>query len=175
MRLSQTELRSILLMGGVPCVAPGWTFFDAYYETVSVATVRKIQTAWMDTLPDELTTNRRIGGGKSVRVPVHTMAGKTNPADDEAGDCDDHGVGLMNHARTGNWLKSVRLGIPLGGLAIGPTIFYSLPSRANGMRSGKHLLNWAINGSRRLYFWEPGDSDIAILTPTERATATWGC
>ena len=52
---------------------------DASYSPISVGFVRECLPAWVDSLPDELTQVRDIGGGKTARFARWEA---------ESGDCD---------------------------------------------------------------------------------------
>mgnify|MGYP003625355274 CR=1 FL=1 len=164
MKLTQKELRRILIEAGLPATI--WQLPDIAYETCSKEFVVKNWRAWLDARPKELVTVRHLGGGKTARVPLWEA---------ESGDCDNLAVGTMAWASVGNALAAVMRKESRGGLAYGTQFFQAGPARKENFNiAGGHSINWHVAHDLAVYWFEPAVGEHIPLILNERSTAWFG-
>lgn len=162
--ITQQELRTILTSAGLPATL--WQLPDTSYETVSETFVRDNWGAWLDARPPELITTYNVGGGLLRPVPRWIEG---------AGDCDNLALGTMAWANVGNALASVKRKQTRGGLAYGVLFYVAGPARLENFNvAGGHAINWLVQPTREVRFFEPGRGEFVDLNTTERSTSWFG-
>lgn len=164
MNITQKQVRDILVAAKIP----GWLWQlpDDNYETVSEDWVRDNWSAWLDARPAELVIFRDAGG-KSVRDRPVWIA--------ECDDCDNLAIGSVAHAQVGNALAAKATGAARGGLAYGFLFYVANPARPENFGVfGPHSIQWFIDHSLTLRFFEPGVGQVVEPLDAERSTACFG-
>lgn len=162
--MTRIELRDILSAAGLPAAL--WQFADETYETVSKSFVLENWRAWLEARPAELVVFG-LAGGKRVRL--RPLWAKDNS------DCDNLAIGTMAWAQTGNALAAVRRKEARGGLAYGVKFYQAGPARPENFRvAGGHSINWFVEPSHVVSFFEPGMGEFVDLNSPERNSAWFG-
>lgn len=162
--MTQAELRGILSAAGLPAAL--WQLADSSHETVSTDFVMANWQAWLDARPAELVMRYDIGGGRMRRIPRWI---------ENAGDCDNLSLGTVAWANTGNALAAVKRNQRRGGLCYGLLFYTAGPARRENFKvAGNHSINWYIDPSYTVGFFEPGMGEFVNLNSTERGSAWFG-
>ena len=171
--ISAADIIQLFVNAGAPASVfwGGFRLPDLGYETCDRAFVQASYEDCLDMLPPECVEVRQIGYGKSVRVMKHTM--RDGDTQNEAGDCDTHGLVFTAHCVVGNWRKALRTHTRRGGLAFG-FIDYVAIAKADDGRAGGHDRNWFVNHEGQLDFFEPGDNAFPTMLREELATISGG-
>lgn len=173
--LTQAQLIDLFVAAGAPPAVFGpfgkFQLPDRAGETCSREFVQASFNDLLDSLPPECIATRPIGGGKSVRVLRHTMAG--GDLENEAGDCDTHSLVVTAHCAVGNWRKSLRTGTRRGGLWFGFLDYLAIAKPGDG-RAGGHSRNWFVTPAHTLEFFEPGDNAFPAMLREELASLFGG-
>ncbi len=164
MKLTNTELRGVLTLAGLPAWA--WQLPDETYETVSSGWAVENWRAWLAARPAELCVTQDAGG-KRVRVAPLWIA--------DSSDCDNLALGTTAHAQVGNALAAQLVPVARGGIAYGFFFYTAGPARpANFNIAGGHAINWFVDHSRNANFFEPGRGVLVDLNPEERGSSWFG-
>lgn len=163
MNLPFTELLSLLSQSGL--TTRKWQFPDGSFETVSEEWVSAVASACLAALPPEIVTVRKLGGGKTLPVPLWVA---------DAGDCETHSLVLAAWGMVGNWTRAVRDRVKRGGTAFGVLFYTATPRPENGYRNGRHSICWFVNHEKQVRFFEFGDNDVTTLTVEEKNSCTFG-
>ena len=168
MNITQAALRSLLIASGLPATL--WQLPDASYETVSSDWVLQNWQAWLDCRPESLVVWEDVdAGGKRIRVRQRPLW----LADSD--DCDNLALGLMSHGDVGNALAAVAGPGPRGGLAFGVQFFIAGPARPENFNvAGGHAINWFVDHSGTVQWFEPGVGQLIPTNVNERASAWFG-
>lgn len=162
--MTQQELRLILVAAGLP--AWSWQLPDLTFETCSREFVLANWRAWLDARPKELVVFGDVGG-KRVRLRPLWLPG--------SGDCENLAMGTTAHAQTGNALKAQRTGVPRGGLEYGFLFYTAGPARPDNFNvAGGHSINWFVEPSHKVGFFESGVGQFVDPNPTERSASWFG-
>lgn len=161
MKITRDQLLELLTASGASPMA-AIMCGDEQLETVSGDWVRENWLAWLDARPDELVIWEVVYGVR-MRVRPRWIA--------EVSDCDNLALGVVAHAQVGNALAAVHTGAARGGLAFGVLFYQAGPARpGNYGVAGGHAINWYVEHSGALSFWEPGVGHNVELTPEEKAS-----
>ena len=155
--MTAAELRFLLVGAGIPAYQVNFLLADESYEPCSIDFVTANWDAWLQARPIELVVTRNIAG-KTVRVRPRWL--------EESSDCDNLAIGTMAWASVGNALKAARAGTKRGGLAYGVMFYRS--------SQGPHAINWFVDLSLNVRFFEPGLGCELFLLPAEKASTWFG-
>lgn len=163
MNITRQQLRDIIQAAGLP--VGFWQLPDDSYETVSAEWAGENWSAWLDARPEELVLFSDRGGKRIRYAPKWTR---------EVSDCDNLAIGTLAHAQVGNALASARQNITRGGLAYGILFYFAAPRPEAGFTGGGHAINWFIDHSLAVNFFEPATGLCVPLTPAEKQSGFFG-
>ena len=144
---------------------PTWDVLDGASETLNAAWVaQSAWSAWVKSLPAELTTHRDIGGGKTITVPLWVA---------EVWDCDNHAWSFWEFVMRCQARWAVTQGKAAAGTAAG-TLGYVAEPKAGNVRQGGHDVFWFVDDAGTFRVFEPADGQMVTLTPTETLSVFTG-
>lgn len=162
--MTVSELRLTLTQAGLPALL--WQFPDTVYEPCSADFVGRNWDAWLESRPAELVVFGDAAG-KSIRLRPLWLA--------ECDDCDDLSIATTAWAQVGNALKAKTTGTARGGLAYGFLFYTAGPARPENFQvAGGHSINWFVDYSNAVRFFEPGQGQLVDLNTAERSSAWFG-
>ena len=163
--MTDKTLRDILMRAGLQS-AFVWYLPDEIYEPATRNFVVENWIAWLDARPSELVANYDCGGGRMRRIPRWVK---------NAGDCDNLAIGTMAWADVGNALAAQKRGQERGGLAYGVLFYIAGPARLENYQvAGGHAINWFVDPSGAVHFFEPGMGEFVELNQEERNSIWFG-
>lgn len=163
--MTSQHLRDVLMGAGLQS-AFIWYLPDDTFEAATRNFVLENWIAWLDARPAELVSSYDCGGGRMRRIPRWVK---------NAGDCDNLAIGTMAWADVGNALAAQRRNQERGGLAYGVLFYIAGPARPENYNvAGGHAINWLVDPSEQVHFFEPGMGEFVELTQQERDSVWFG-
>lgn len=163
MLLTRDQVISALVAAGV--YRPTWSILDDTYTTLDRAQVAEVYwPGWVNSLPNELTEARDIGGGKSRYFPKWIEG---------VYDCDDHAADFATYIVRCCAVWAAKNHAPRGGTPLG-TMAYIAVEKAGNRRVGGHDTTVFIDHELRVNWFEPADGNFIEPLPIEVASVWEG-